>query len=79
MKGIADRGGRGMKNTVSFVGFSLVVVLFLVYLSTARSSVPAVPDDFFHRGVMNNNACTTCHTPGMQAPLKNLIRPRKNA
>lgn len=66
-----------MKNTVSFVGFSLVVVLFLVYLSTARSSVPAVPDDFFHRGVMNNNACTTCHTPGMQAPLKKSHPPKE--
>lgn len=65
-----------MKSSIAFVGFALVVVFFLIFLSS-RSEIPLVPDDFFHRGVTNNAACTTCHTPGRQAPLKESHPPKE--
>jgi hypothetical protein len=66
-----------MKNSIAFVGFALALVFFLVFLSS-RSEVPPVPDDVFHRGVINNAACTTCHTPGKQAPLKETHPPKED-
>jgi hypothetical protein len=65
-----------MKSSIAFVGFALAVVLILIFLSS-RSKVPLVPDDFFHRGVTNNAACTTCHTPGKQAPLQKSHPPKE--
>jgi hypothetical protein len=39
-------------------------------LALADKNVPLIPQDIFHTIVINNAACTTCHTPGKQAPLK---------
>ena len=58
-----------MKNTAGFVLFVLAVLVILFFRSTGKK-VPFIPDDIFHSGVSNNAACTTCHTPGKQAPLK---------
>lgn len=66
-----------MKSTIAFVGFLLAVLLFLFFLSSQRSEVPLIPNDAFHRGVTNNAACTTCHTPGKQAPLKESHPPKE--
>jgi len=58
-----------MKSAALYIGFGLAVVLFLMIVSS-RHEVPAIPDDPFHQGITNHAACTTCHTPGRQAPLK---------
>ncbi len=67
-----------MKSTIAFAGFALAVVLFLFFLSYNRNEIPSVPDDNFHREVTSNAACTTCHTPGKQAPLKKSHPPKED-
>lgn len=42
----------------------------LVVFTLADRGAPLIPRDIFHSIVINNAACTTCHTPGRQAPLK---------
>lgn len=64
-----------MKNTLIFISFALAVLLGLYALSAGKHP-PFVPEDLFHAGVRNNAACTTCHTPGMQAPLKESHPPK---
>jgi hypothetical protein len=46
------------------------LVLVGIYSLSAGKYPPFIPIDLFHAGVSNNAACTTCHTPGMQAPLQ---------
>lgn len=47
------------------------LLVVLVFASRLRSTyAPNVPLDIFHKAVINNAGCTTCHTPGRQAPLK---------
>ena len=58
-----------MKSAALYIGFALVLVLVLTVISS-RHEAPLIPDDLFHRGITNHAACTTCHTPGRQAPLK---------
>jgi hypothetical protein len=43
---------------------------FMVVFALADRHAPFIPRDIFHALVINNSACTTCHTPGKQAPLK---------
>jgi hypothetical protein len=47
-----------------------LAALMMVVLSLEDSKAPFIPRDIFHTIVINNAACTTCHTPGKQAPLK---------
>lgn len=42
----------------------------MVVFALADRHAPFIPRDIFHTIVINNTACTTCHTPGKQAPLK---------
>ena len=42
----------------------------VVVFGLADRNAPFIPRDIFHTSVINNAACTTCHTPGKQAPLK---------
>ncbi|MEK6742528.1 MAG: hypothetical protein AABZ15_02910 [Nitrospirota bacterium] len=42
----------------------------MVVFALADRNAPFIPSDVFHTIVINNSACTTCHTPGKQAPLK---------
>jgi hypothetical protein len=47
------------------------VLLFLLFASRLRDTyAPSVPVDVFHNAVINDAGCTTCHTPGRQAPLR---------
>jgi hypothetical protein len=54
-----------MKSTLVFVALSLFIFLSLNSLSSGKHP-PFVPKDLFHDGVINDAACTTCHTPGTQ-------------
>lgn len=58
-----------MKTAVTLTGLA-VVLSCIFYSASARKQPPLIPRNMFHTGVSNNAACTTCHTPGMQAPLK---------
>ncbi len=64
-----------MKSTAGFIAFGVGVVLFLFILSSG-SRPPLIPEDIFHSSVISVNACTACHTPGMQAPLKDTHPPK---
>lgn len=66
-----------MKRNLAFIGFALAVLLFLTVLSRTGNEIPFIPEDVFHRGVTNNAACTTCRTPGRQAPLKESHPPKE--
>jgi hypothetical protein len=47
-----------------------LAVAMMVVIALADRQAPSIPRDTFHTIVINNAACTTCHTPGKQAPLK---------
>ena len=64
-----------MKSTFIFIGFALAILIGL-YVLSAGNHPPYIPRDLFHDGVSNNAACTTCHTPGKQAPLKESHPPK---
>ncbi len=66
-----------MKSTGGLFAFILAVLLMLFSLSSSGKQAPYIPIDVFHRDVTNNVACTTCHTPGMQAPLKKTHPPKE--
>ena len=48
---------------------ALAAVIMAVLVHEGRHA-PFIPQDIFHSMVINTTACTTCHTPGKQAPLK---------
>ena len=58
-----------MKSTLVFVALSLSILLGLNSLSSGKHP-PLIPKDLFHDGVINDAACTTCHTPGTQTPQR---------
>jgi len=49
---------------------AVLAVAMMVLFALADRQPPFVPRDIFHALVIKNAACTTCHTPGKQAPLK---------
>ena len=59
-----------MKSTLVFIALSLSILLGLHSLSSGKHP-PLIPKDLFHDGVINDAACTTCHTPGSQTPQRN--------
>ena len=58
-----------MKKSAGMVVFILAVLLFLFFLSSGKKP-PLIPRDALHSNVTTNEACTSCHGPGKQAPLK---------
>jgi hypothetical protein len=63
--------GDGMRMNIrcALMLTALAVAMMVGFALTDRN-VPLIPGDIFHATVINNAACTTCHTPGKQAPLK---------
>jgi len=49
---------------------AVLAVAMMVFFALADRQPPFVPRDIFHAIVVSNAACTACHTPGKQAPLK---------
>ena len=58
-----------MKIKGALVLAALATAMMVVFAFADRDA-PRIPHDIFHTIVINNAACTTCHTPGKQAPLK---------
>ena len=58
-----------MKIRGALVLAALAAAAMVIYARTERK-IPFIPRDIFHTIVINSAACTTCHTPGKQAPLK---------
>jgi hypothetical protein len=58
-----------MKIKGALVLAALAAALMVVFALADRAA-PLIPHDIFHTIVITNAACTTCHTPGKQAPLK---------
>ena len=58
-----------MQGTVVLVLASLAAAMMVVFALADRNA-PFIPRDVFHAIVITSAACTTCHTPGKQAPLK---------
>ena len=48
----------------------IVIILFLVYLSTIGRKAPAIPQDAAHVKITDQRACLDCHAPGKVSPLK---------
>ena len=65
-----------MKNTLTFIAFALAVLLVLFFLSSSKKA-PLIPSDDLHKNVTTNAACTDCHAPGKQAPLKQNHPPKE--
>jgi len=47
-----------------------LAAVMMVAFALENGKAPFIPRDIFHSIVITNAACTTCHTPGKQAPLK---------
>jgi len=45
-------------------------VAMMVVFALADRHAPFIPRDIFHTIVITSAACTICHTPGKQVPLK---------
>lgn len=58
-----------MKNTLGFILFAAAVLLVLFFLSSGKKP-PFIPADARHQSITTDAACTECHAPGKQAPLK---------
>ena len=65
-----------MKNTLTLIAFVLAVLLVLFFLSSSKKA-PLIPSDDLHKNVTTNAACTECHAPGKQAPLKQNHPPKE--
>ena len=65
-----------MKVTGALVLAALAAAITVVFAFADRDA-PLIPRDIFHTIVINNSACTTCHTPGKQAPLKASHAPKE--
>lgn len=66
-----------MKSSWSMAVVGVVVILFLVYLSTSGNKPPLVPADAQHAGLSTNEACVPCHAPGKASPLKEKHPPKE--
>lgn len=58
-----------MKTRGVLIMAALAATMVVVFVLADRHA-PSIPRDIFHTIVISNAACTTCHTPGKQAPLK---------
>lgn len=58
-----------MKNKGALIMAGLAAFITVAYAIADRHA-PFIPRDIFHDIVISNAACTTCHTPGKQAPLR---------
>jgi len=58
------------KNALSLAALAALAAAIMVVFALTDRHAPFIPRDIFHALVINNAACTTCHTPGKQAPLK---------
>lgn len=58
-----------MKNKGALILAALAASVMVAYAFADRHA-PFIPRDIFHDIVISNTACTTCHTPGKQAPMK---------
>jgi hypothetical protein len=57
-----------MKQLLLFVLFVALVLGFFFAITGKRAAY--IPADDAHRGLTAQEACLTCHAPGMEAPLK---------
>ncbi len=53
-----------------FAAVIIVIIVFLVYLSTIGRKAPAIPQDAAHVKITDQRACLDCHAPGKVSPLK---------
>jgi len=56
-------------------GAAVLIILF--FLSSTGKKAPAIPSDSLHAGMITNEACLPCHTPGKQVPLKETHPPKE--
>ncbi len=68
---------KNIKNTWSLVIAAAAIISILFYVSTTGKKPPFIPADENHPVVTTQEACTTCHAPGRQAPLKETHPPKE--
>lgn len=56
--------------TIALITVGVVLLSLLSASYLVGTFAPAVPRDIFHRAVISDAGCVTCHTPGRQAPLR---------
>jgi hypothetical protein len=61
----------GKEKIAVTIGFVAVIGLVVLFSSvTTGKYAPRFPRDTFHKSVISDAGCRTCHIPGRQAPLR---------